>query len=434
MLNKLISLAEKYFDEYEIYEMSYSVDGVSFENRVLKEIESKIQTGISIRGIKDGKLAFAYTKNLLDPEEFIDNALASLKGEIEAGFSFPKKYDLPTLNTYDPNIEDITNTKLVEESKRVSEILYEKTNTQINLGAGKGVVSVHILNSNGVDYQTKSSFYNIYAAAMYPGSYASVDRLIADKKFKEFSKEDIDYITLLFNNSKREVKPKGGRMKVLFLPDTMYVLIWRLVSATCGRNIYEKTSPLINRLGEKIFDSSLTIYDDPLNDDFPDARSFDDEGVACRFLPIVEDGVLKNFYYDLYYAAKLNTESTGHGYREGDESIRERPSPSLHHLFVKPGKSNFYDMIKSMDKGVIVPSALGAHSGNILNGDFSIGLAPGLYVENGEIVGHIKDSMAAGNIYEVMKNVVDIENRVYLSNMGIFPSVIFENVSVAIKE
>lgn len=47
--------------------------------------------------------------------------------------------------------------------------------------------------------------------------------------------------------------------------------------------------------------------------------------------------------------------------------------------------------------------ALGAHSGNIPNGDFSIGLSPGLYVENGEIVGHVKDSMVAGNIYEVMK-------------------------------
>jgi hypothetical protein len=32
-----------------------------------------------------------------------------------------------------------------------------------------------------------------------------------------------------------------------------------------------------------------------------------------------------------------------------------------------------------------------------------------------------------------MKNVVGIENRAYVYNMGVFPSVLFDNVSVAIK-
>jgi len=437
MLDKLIDMAKKYTDEVEIYQIDYSVSNISFENGSLKDIESSIQSGISLRIIKDGKLGFSYTKNLIDPEILIQNAIHSLKGDVKVEFSFPERKDIKILNTYDPEIENLTNTQMVEEGKRISEILSQKTGTQINVGLHKAVTNLRILNSKGVDYSVKTSVYYSHAEAMYPGSYSAIFRLVLDKKFKEFSQEDIDYITFLYNNSKKEVKPKGGKMKVLFLPSTMYVLIWRLIFATNGKNVYEKTTPLLGKLGEKIFDTSITIYDDPLNDNLPNARSFDDEGVECKLLPIVEKGILKNFYYDLYYAGKMATNSTGHGYRVGDwgqESIRVRPSPSLEHLYMQTGDKNFYDLIKLIDKGIIVAGALGAHSGNIPNGDFSIGLSPGLYVEKGEIVGHVKDSMVAGNIYEVMKNVVGIENRAYVYNMGIFPSVLFDNVSVAIKE
>jgi len=55
-----------------------------------------------------------------------------------------------------------------------------------------------------------------------------------------------------------------------------------------------------------------------------------------------------------------------------------------------------------MDTGILIAGVMGAHSGNILNGDFSIGLSPGVYVEKGEIRGHVKDAMVAGNIFDTM--------------------------------
>ncbi|MEN2983787.1 MAG: metallopeptidase TldD-related protein [Dictyoglomaceae bacterium] len=435
MIEKLMEIARKYCDEVEIYEVDYTADGVSFENGILKEIDSTIQAGISLRIIKEGKLGFAYTKNLIDPEDLVKNALDSLKGEVEAKFSFPYTKNIINLNTYDPEIENLNNSKLVEECKRISDILSEGTKTQVNVSAVKNIVNIRLMNSNGTNLSTKISKYQCFASAMYPGSYSAVYKVIVDKKFREFSKEDFNYIINLFNSSKKEVKTKGGKIKTLFLSNSLYVLIWRFIYATNGKYVYQKTSPLINKIGEKIFDSSITIYDDPLNDNFPDARSFDDEGVPCKYFPLVENGVLKNFYYDLYYAGKMNVNSTGHGYKTWERDIvRATPSPSLEHLFVKPGDKSLEDLIKLMDRGIIVADVLGAHSGNIPNGDFSVGLSPGLYVENGEIIGHVKDAMVAGNIYEVMKNVIGIENQVYPAYMGTFPSILFENVSFAVKE
>lgn len=435
-VDKVLEIAQKYCEEAEVYQLDYISDEISFENGKLKDIESKIQSGISLRIIKDGKVGFAFTKNIINPEEIVNNALNSLKGEIKVDFNLPLTKNVKSVSSYDPSIEELSTSKLVEECKRVSDILISSTKTQINVGAEKNIINIRIINSKGTDLTTKLSNYYLFAYAVFPGSYAGISRLIASKSFREFSKEDFDYITNLYNASKKEVKVKSGKYKTLFLPNTVYVLMWRFIYATNGENIYKNTSPLKNKIGEKIFDSALTIYDDPLNDINPNARSFDDEGVPCKYLTLVENGVLKNFYFDLYYGSKLKRESTGHGYKTSDwggEIIKVMPSPSLKHLYIRTGDKTLSQMISSMDKGVIIANALGAHSGDIPNGDFSIGLSPGLYVENGEVIGHIKDAMIAGNIYDVLKKVLAIENKTYLSNMGFFPSLLLEDVSLAVK-
>lgn len=89
------------------------------------------------------------------------------------------------------------------------------------------------------------------------------------------------------------------------------------------------------------------------------------------------------------------------------------------HLTIKPGDTSFADMVKSMEKGLIVEGALGAHSGNIPNGDYSIGADPALYVENGEIVGRAKDVMVAGNIYDTLKHVVALEDSLHFDNVNV---------------
>ncbi len=225
-------------------------------------------------------------------------------------------------------------------------------------------------------------------------------------------------------------------MKVLFLPETLYALLWRVQSVTNGRNIYQKVSPVLGKLNEKIFDEKLTLYDDPLNDRFPGARGFDDEGTPCRSFPVMEKGVLNHFYYDLYYAGKMGVPPTGHGYKSamwGGETVSFKPSPSLEHLYIQPGEKSFRDLMRMMDQGILIAGVMGAHSGNILNGDYSIGLSPGLYVENGEILGHVKDAMVAGNIFDTMNHIIELEDTLHPASGGMFPAILFDGVSVATK-
>jgi len=110
-----------------------------------------------------------------------------------------------------------------------------------------------------------------------------------------------------------------------------------------------------------------------------------------------------------------------------------KPSPNLDHLRMDPGNNSLAEMISSMDKGIILSGAMGAHSGNIPNGDYSVGVSPGLYVENGKIVGRVKDAMVAGNIYETLKNVISVENKIHPGWGGDYPAILCDKVSVSTK-
>jgi PmbA protein len=400
-MEKLLKMARKVSDHAEVFSIDEKQNRVSYENATLKNINSSIQSGMSLRIIKENKVGFAYTKNLLDRDGFVQNALDCLKGGAEAPEGFPKTGDMPLLSTYDPSIDSVTTETMVKECQRICDKFADMTNAQLNLHAGLNTNTIRLLNSQGTNLTCKTSYYHITPHLLYPGSYSSIYRTFVRKSFEKTPEAILAHILNTFVASEKEVKPLAGRMKVLFLPESLHVLMWRLQSATNGKMLYQKQSPLLDKIGAKIFDEKLTILDNPLNEEVPGARAFDDEGTPCSALPLVEKGVLKNYYYDLFYAKKLAAEPSGHGYKS---AMWGRDTVSL-----KPG------------------------SGNIPNGDFSIGLSPGLYVENGEIVGHVKDAMVAGNIYETLRNFIALEDTQHLGFGGCFPAILVDNVNVATK-
>jgi PmbA protein len=434
-MEPLLEKAKGVSDQSEVYSREQGIDSVYFENGGLKNIDSQNRFGISLRIIKDGLLGFAYTRNLLDPGELLGQAQDSLRGEVEAQFEFPASPSRSDYKSYDPAIEDLSSARLVEEGRRIIDSISQDTRGQVNLTLQRTVLKINLLNSRGTELQWRTSSYGLHTALLYPGSYASVERSWMAAKFEPAPEEYLEYLWDLYNRSQREVRPPSGRMKCLFLPETVYSLIWRIQSAANARNVFEKVSPLGDRRDEKIFDDRISLYDNPLNYQRPNARGFDDEGISCHPYGIIDRGVLRNFYYDLNYAQKLKAAPSGHGYRVspwGGEPISVRPSPALKYLYLDPGHKTFKELIQSMDKGMVIAGVLGAHSGNIANGDFSIGLAPGIYVEKGEVVGQVKDAMVAGNIYQALQNVVDLEHRVHPCPEGNYPALLLDDVSVAI--
>ncbi len=423
-MERLLEIACKNVDAATVFGSSYTVDNVGFDNARLKSADSHLNSGTALTVVKNGKQGFAYTRNLIDREGLVRDAVAALAGGVEAAGDLPQPVKLPKLNTAAEQVGG--NSVLVDECRRMTDFLSRRVKGQVDVAAGRITSDQRVLTSSGVDARCLTTNYSAHAAVLYPGTYANIGRAFSAKAFAPFPEQDLQFIADTYNASAKEVKGVPGRTRVLFLPFTAYALIWRLIEATHTRNVYEKVSPLTGRIGEQVLSEKLTLKDDPLNDSLPGARAFDDEGTPCLGLMLFEHGVLKGFYNDRFYARKTGTEPTGHGWR-GD--VTARPEASLEHLTVSPGEHSFDEMLKLMGRGVVAVMALGAHSGNRLNGDYSIGLAPGLWVEDGAIVGVVKDSLVSGNVYDDLKKVIAVEDRAHNAPTGRIPSLLLDDVN-----
>ncbi|MEO0160785.1 MAG: metallopeptidase TldD-related protein [candidate division WOR-3 bacterium] len=434
-MKEIVAELKKNVEQVELYHYQTVQNEVVFQDGKLNGLEGAIQSGYSIRIVKDNMLGFAYTKTLTNPALLLESALNSLKAGTKTNLRFPTNLESKNLNNYDPRIEDTTTKQVVDECQRVVEILKSSLDAKIDIRVNYGTEKIVIINSQGTELSENFSGYVFALALVFPNTAGGLHYLFWSKSFAPVPESELNNLITMYQKGLNETKIESGKMKVLFLPTTLYALLWRLQSGTAGNNIYYKKSPLVNKVGEKIFSEKLTIYDDPLNEEYPTARSFDDEGVPTKKLMIVEKGVLRNFYYDLFYADKMGVESTGNGYKGamwGGEFAALKPAPTLAHLFIEPGRKSWEELIGLMDRGIIVGGVLGAHSGNIPNGDFSIGIEPCFYVEKGEIIGRVKNAMIAGNIYNVMKNVVEIENTLHPSFIAgkALPAILFDEIMV----
>jgi len=435
-MEKLLKLAAEQDYQAEIFSKTSRENGISMQNGLLQDIESNFRAGLSLRIIRDGKLGFAYTKNLKDRQTLLQDAIDSMTGGVPAPFSFPKTDGLADLDNYSSAIEEVSNTQVATEVIRVSDFLRRQTSGEVHIDAGVSTDTIRLLNTSGTDVSTRYSEYGIRAGISFPGSAAGISRYIMAKDFEKMPDEVITDVLETFAAAEPVVQPAGGNMQVMFMPGSMHTLTWRIAAGLNAKQIHEKISPLTGRLGEKIWSDKLTIYDDPTDCRFPASRPFDDEGVPCSRFSLVDQGVLTSIYADLNYAGKMNISPTGHGFRSGmwgGDATALKPIPALSRMIIQPGEQSMAEMLKQIDRGILLYGALGPHSGNIDHGDFSVGASPGLYVENGKITGQVKDAMVAGNIYEMFNNLLAVGNKLYPVHGGQSPALLFGDVSVATR-
>ena len=437
-MEKLLQAARKRgVDGAEVYYTLDDVESLVMRKGDIEDIESTIQCGYALRVIKDGMIGSAYTTNLLDRDELVANALASLEGKVGVGFDFPGPERMPDLDLYDPAVEDVSFRDLERRARDTYGHLSVKTTGQVDVYTGILKSRTRVMNTSGLSEDLSRSVYYMVTSLLFPNTETSVGRSFRFRAPTELPDHAIDEQLMLYNAGLEEADPEPGRMKVLFTPNMMYTLFWRLGSAANARAIYDETSPLSGKTGERIVSEKVTVYCDPLDSEHMGATPFDDEGVATKRFDLVEKGVFRSCYNNLDYASKLGMEPTGTGFRQsmwGGQAVAQSPTPFLNHPRVATGEKSFEELLAEMDRGVIVLGVLGAHSGNILNGDFSVGLNPGLYVENGQITGRITDGMIAGNVYDLLKNVAEIEDRIHEPHgRAHFPCILFDDVSVTCK-
>ncbi len=205
--------------------------------------------------------------------------------------------------------------------------------------------------------------------------------------------------------AKEQAAVPSRSLPVVFTPRVVAsALIPPLMAAFNGKTVLEGASPIGNRLGEAVFDKKLWLWDDPTIAYRPGSRPADDEGVPSQRTPLIEQGTVANFFYDLQTAALARTRSTGNGSRHRGGL----PAPSPSAFIIAPGNTTFEEMVQDIKEGLVIEQLMGAGQGNILGGDFSGNVLLGYKVESGKIVGRVKDTMVSGNIYQILKEIMAI--------------------------
>jgi PmbA protein len=205
--------------------------------------------------------------------------------------------------------------------------------------------------------------------------------------------------------ARRKAAVSTKLLPVIFTPHGVAsALLSPLVLAFNGKTVFEGASPLRDKLGKQVFDRKLSLWDDATVAYRVGSYPFDDEGVPSQRLPLVASGVVTNFLYDLQTAALADTHSTGNGKRAGGGF----PGPAISSVVLEKGDMSFQAMLADMKEGLIVEEVIGAEQGNLLGGDFGGNVLLGYKVENGEVVGRVKDTMIAGNVYQVLRELLGI--------------------------
>ncbi|MFA5032931.1 MAG: TldD/PmbA family protein [bacterium] len=432
-IEKLLEKAAKVTDAAEIFSTEMKTEQVDFKFDKLHLMDEKNIQGLGLRIIKDGKIGFASCTNPLDYEKTLDNAIASSKFGQQAKLAFPNKKSPKKVKTVSEEVIKFNISSGVDMVKEGIELIKQR-NSEIKCDAGlsKVVSTVRILNSSGLDdsYSQTGFSYGISGLIIIDNSFLDVWETESSCKLKASTKKFADNIIKRVELARKVATMPTKKMNVIFMPRAIPTLISSIMIGVNGKQIQKKTSPITSKLGEKILDEKLSITDDGTLDFCTSSAPFDDEGMPITAKHIIEKGVLKTFLFDLQTAGILNVTPTGNASR-GYNSL---PSPSQTNIVIAPGTWALQDMIKDMKEGLILYDTIGGGQSNMLAGDFSFNVGFGYKVENGEIVGRVKDTMLSGNVYEAFNNIIGLENsteEVY-GSMHI-PAFYFKGMSVTSK-
>lgn len=385
---------------------------VSFENDTLKSVKSSQNTGINLKVIVNGKIGSSFTTDMEDTDGVVERALESAEFGSTAHFEFPAFKQGADVKIYDAEVESLKTEKMVDLGKEmISHIKEYNEDITINAGAKKIVNTFQLSNSAGNEYNYDSTDYSLWVDGQW---IRGTDILWAGHS-AEWKKRQIDHIDIaktavdLFKMAEVIAPVKSGKMPVIFTPEGLNVLLLGLSLGFDGKNVLLGASPISDKIGKKIADERFSITDNALIDYAASSGIYDGEGVPHQVTPIIESGILKNFLYDLDTAGRAEKKTTGNGVG---------CSPT--NLIIKEGSDPFDEMVKNIKEGLLVHSVLGLGQGNPVSGEFSVNILLGYKIENGRIIGRVKDVMLAGNAYDALNDIVAIGDKGYWIGGSLF--------------
>lgn len=207
---------------------------------------------------------------------------------------------------------------------------------------------------------------------------------------------------------------------VLFEAPLAVGLLGAFVQATSGGALYRKSTFLLDSLGTQVLPEHIQISEDPHVLGGVGSAPFDEEGVRTAAREVVKNGVVQGYFLSTYSARKLGMQTTGNA--GGSHNL------SLTSTLTAPG-DDLAAMLKKMGSGLLVTELMGQGT-NYITGDYSRGAA-GFWVENGVIAYPVEEITIAGNMRDMLRQIVAVGTDVLIRGTKQTGSILLENMVIA---
>ncbi len=432
-MEELLEKAKKYAEQAEVFVTTRQETPVHFEANRLKMLQTRESTWVALRIIRNGKIGASSTTRIHELDALVEEAVEMSQFGIVAAVEHPAPTPFPKVKVYDPQVGKVS----IEEMVGLGQSLIDQIRSGYpevlcEGGVSRSTSKVELINSRGARAGYKRSVFSVGMEGtlirgtdmLFVGDWDSSCHPIKDTTPLR------DEIVRQLEWAKEIVPAPTGSVPVVFSPrGVSNALLFPLLMAFNGRSIVQGSSPLIGKLGERLFDEQFNVWDDPTIPYRPGSRICDDEGIPSQRMSLIQNGVVANFLYDLQTAGQAKARTTGSAVRAGS-----MPTPSTSVEIIGEGKVSYQDMLSGIKEGLLVEQLLGAGQTNIMGGDFGGNVLLGYKIEKGKITGRVKDTMIAGNVYEVLKKIRAIGSKAeWVGGSLCTPPLCLDGVTVSSK-
>ena len=402
----------------------------------LDKVSHCLDRSMSVCLFVDGKYGTFSTNRLVESEleDFLKKSIATVRMLAED----PCR-DLPDpartakdaitgkeLDLYDPSYPALTSSERLKMAMEAS--VFERHKAE-GLISEEGEYSDSIfdtltLDSNGLKCRhTETSFeYGVEITVKdaegnrYSGYWWDSTPRISDLKISTCCET-------AYQRAMAQIGPKGipsGKYNMVVDSENSSRLVTPLTSALGAFALQQKNSFLLDTLGKKVFPEWMTLVDKPLTKGQTGSRLFDSEGVAARETPVIENGVVKEYFVNTYMSNKMGIAPTI------EDVMRPVLEPCVAPGLLKPQRMDKDGIMALVGDGILVTGFNGGNS-NSATGDFSFGVE-GFLFKDGRIVHPVREILITGNLKTLWNNLLAAGDDARTCKSKIIPTLAFKEV------
>ena len=424
--------------QVEAYVSHTRAFAIEVENSAMKSADERRDVGIGVRSVIGKRIGFAYVTSVSQAD--VTDCVARSVEMAKAALPDPEFETLPSLSTgypsvsglFSKDIDALTSEEAADLVIRVVEAtkaVLEKNDFAIAAGIQTSSSASAIVNSLGVSASGLKTLMSLYS---YP-IIKEGDEQTASYEFqvsRNLSEMDPERVgTTAANLTLSFLNPQtieGREMPVVFAPlGVSTVLGQGFGGAVNAEEVQHGRSYISDAIGDEISSAALEITDNGILPGGIGSRPYDAEGVPSQNTPITSKGVLMSLLHNSFTANKDGVENTGNASRPSYSGI---PSIASSNFMVAPGSGTMEDLISEVDRGVLCRNT--ADRPNMTTGELSAMVMEGFYIEGGEIVHPLKNTLIGINMRDLLMRVVRVGDDTRTTFTMITPSILVDRAMV----